>query len=457
MKSRSKWLVAGALIFAGLAVIPWLTGHPRQQFTLSDGTVLTFDDVSIGTNHVRGSALARLIDQMPATWSQAAVRVAPGVLETHQLETDEPGLVATVKVQKTEAFKGSLRGILLAGSERLIGPSQEFSFMFARSANATELETIEWLEFQTWPRRRPTLELAILHEAEDGQWLEAGRFRFRNPNPSAGPQWQPEALPATRTADEIEVTLLHFASGTDLSQDNITYADGSLHARYAPAPVGEAPAAFAAIRLTPASNTNAHWFVSGVELSDATGNRVTAHSLTDQSGSLKFRPVLWPDEPAWKLTLHLDRKSGFAGNELIRLTNVSVPAVGNTNFFNWTNHLSGAEVVLESFERRPDITNNLWSERDYSWLRFTHSGLNEHTMLKVIAIVSASDGRTIPSHYHQARSAGYAFGFNALPPDVTALNLTLAAPRPRSVDFLVAPNWIEGTNGGEFVRAPDRR
>jgi hypothetical protein len=73
-----------------------------------------------------------------------------------------------------------------------------------------------------------------------------------------------------------------------------------------------------------------HWNLAAITLSDVAGNRIEKPSQMWSRTNITFRPVLWPDEPAWKLELEFKRLDS-AGTEEEREVEFLVAPNWHTN------------------------------------------------------------------------------------------------------------------------------
>jgi hypothetical protein len=137
-------------------------------------------------------------------------------------------------------------------------------------------------------------------------------------DPKADAGWQPEALPVTKLDGDLEVTLGSFASGFGIDRFNHFGAeDAETAGRFE----------FSTRML---GGEELQWNLAETALSDATGNRIEITSRLGSRTNITIQPVLWPDEPAWKLELKFKRLNS-AGTEEKREVEFLVAPNWHTN------------------------------------------------------------------------------------------------------------------------------
>jgi len=330
-------------------------------------------------------------------------------------------------------------GGFLAGKDDYLG-------LYLSPANTTAQVTVE---FGVWPRRSKFLECAILeYSSTDGSYSEVGSFRFRNRSFFEGAKWNPEPLPATNRAGDLEVTLLDFVSGIGNGSQR-RGPDGNSHKVFSIRDGREARA-MVQVEFNSPRDTNETWCMFDADLGDATGNHLGASSRSGMSSDMTFDPILWPDEPAWKLKLHLKRKNGFQPEEWVTFTNIAIPQIGTTNMLDWTNSIMGIELVLKSFVRRPDLTNrSSYSSDDLSQIRVEHPKLGESNQLDLLSIVVQPANTNLDSGGSSWSEDFHEFSLQGIPANATHLDVTFSVQPTRYVEFTVAPNWV--TNDYELT------
>ncbi|HVR35245.1 MAG TPA: hypothetical protein VMS21_05280 [Methylomirabilota bacterium] len=457
MKRRWKILLGLSLVL-GVCVVAamWLYREGpgwNQSITLADGSVLRFRGVTVGTNHVQGSGLGRLVRRLPQSLQDSVARIAGGRLRVHSRRTMETNLLVWVEAAVPAGRANTRReSMITTAGGPVAGHGAHLALWMPTVWMPTGGTIMVAAEFPAWPRRARDLELVLVEWTRTGERQEAGRFRFPNPEVTDAPVWHAEPLPAMDSDGDIQVTLEAFVSGVGRMTSQGTRGDAARRVRkYRETQSDETPGAFVAFRVNSTDGEKRSWKVAKAWLSDATGNHLKATRWSGgEDGTLEFHPVLWPEEESWKLTMDLKRTGGFAADELLVFTNLDLPAMDETHNFDLTNTVQGLKTVLRSFVRKPDMTNNSWSSDDLSSVQFEHDYLDERTVVDLISVTPADGGEEIETGGAVWSDNWLQSSFQTLPKDVTALNLTYVIQKTRRVEFLVDPNWIEGTNQFEI-------
>jgi hypothetical protein len=451
---RRVWLALLMLVaLASAAVLLSSRPAPPQVITLPNGEHYQFIAAEWGTNEVQPTLAARLVARLPAPLANFVMRKLGrrlGIVTIFPrmafgptpLKPPDPLLhfwfrsVQTNSAALTNSFK-----FMLADKDGVVGGMGNGGWSTCGDGKN------KWLTFTlaAAPRRSDTLQL-FLFRADDefkGPFRQTGTVRFQNPLFGHFSSWQPEPVPATKSAGDLQVRLTDFtvAAANSGNGNEIASINGTQTRFHPPAP-GENREAVFKLDIHSPRGTNEAWLVQPAQLSDATGNRVQTDfcsrwGVTDE---YHFGPALWPDESAWRLTLTLRRFRGYDSEQVVTFTNVPVPAVGMTNIFFRTNSIHGVPVVLkQEFIREPDRTPAvLWGS-----MSATHV---------VVELVNHPDGFVVDfvqlnentgwkpkewSNGHTANSATlYLF---SIPADVRTLDLSWAVQKVRTVEFLMKP------------------
>jgi hypothetical protein len=183
------------------------------------------------------------------------------------------------------------------------------------------------------------------------------------------------------------------------------------------------------------------WYVTGEEVSDATGNKAPGTSIGrgsyDQS-YFTFEPGLWPSEAAWKLNCEIKRAQGFAPAEMFQFKSVPLGRVGTTNSLGWKTNFNGLSVTLDSVARREPNTNSSWSSEDLSGARFTISGLTNGLHCDLITARTDS-GSNVECVSWDSSGDSRGYWFRNIPPEATTVDFTFAVQRSRWVEFTAKP------------------
>jgi hypothetical protein len=449
-RRRKRIWLGLALLAAAIAVTAWLLWDgspdgPRQIVTLPNGEKIQFIGTTYGTNHVLGSTVARLVNQLPSP--------AANFLRTHlgthlgrlgRTETGEASLVVWFQNLGTNAPptpagpapSGASVFCTLAGEPDLeAAPSPLFTF------STVDPITI----FPVAPRRSPVLQLRFYVETiPDNQpgptYEEIGRMQFPNPLYGRFPQWNPEPVPAMKKAGDLEVRLEKLMTGVlDLANPFIL-TNGIPRYNYRPAIQGRDVKTFFDVAFHSPRATNEGWMIQIAELSDATGN-VLYRSHSGEWGY--FGGTLWPDEAAWRLKLDLKRSSGHSPEELGTFTNVPVPGVGTTMSTPMTNVVNGVEIVLKEFERGPDstVTGPSWPADQGSTICFEVHSPRDGVAIDLLQIVTDTGWKfqAYKDYVNGGTESTPKFYLKSIPTNAQTLDITWAVQKMRSVEFLVKP------------------
>ena len=174
------------------------------------------------------------------------------------------------------------------------------------------------VQFGAFPRRQGRLIVRVQSYIQGaGQVLAEEKFTFANPTAGKSfEKWTPDPLPVTKTADGLSVTLTKLVAGADTpyqrNQDNPDDAMNKgvqvvFHVEQGGKPVST-------------------WEPTMAVTTDATGNRMVAGINSNQSQTgdetVTYQYGLWPDEPAWKLGVEFQQKSGFSTNDEWAVKNI---------------------------------------------------------------------------------------------------------------------------------------
>jgi hypothetical protein len=177
------------------------------------------------------------------------------------------------------------------------------------------------------------------------------------------------------------------------------------------------------------------WTPSGIETSDATGNRAQHQSwksnIENHHHVIHYRWGLWPSEAAWKLRVETARRSNFKPDQIWNVRRLS---------------LAKADEVLGCQAERQGASLELHRIQPED---FPKGGCTIHLRVQPfrsdyrLSLVEATDdtGRKVPN-----TGEGWSNGshtFNLRPePDARSLNLTFALHQTYSVEFVVKPTVL---------------
>jgi hypothetical protein len=432
--SKKRMLLVAALmvVFIGLASWLLLTQDKPQPLsppvTLPDGTSVRLLAVTYGTNHVFGTRAARMFARLPLAIQDflsdlPGVSIAPAQMTT----TPIPELLLwldqrTNGVGSPPSSSAYLTAVLGDGSNFISGTEPGV-------ASSTPMSLTYPLRFAAFPRRDRQITLNIFQHDSDGGARLCGSLSFINPHSQTYPQWQPETLPVTRRAGDLEVTLQRVESGTtDSGGKNETSVYLKFH---------------------PLTNDNEVWTAEGAEVSDATGNSVHSSGSTWSWGEnpvLRFSPGLWPGEAAWKLKLEFKKTDGLRPEEIFAFKNVPLGVLDQTNAVGRTTNIAGVTVTLQSIYRRAPITNSSWTSLQFSMVHVSVSGMVAGTELDMLRM-ECDAGKT--SHADSWSSGGDErdYGFREIPLAAQTADFTFAVQQSRTVEFIVKPELPKPKTG----------
>ena len=288
-------------------------------------------------------------------------------------------------------------------------------------------------------------------------------FVISNPAPVTVTNWTPEPLPITKSAGDLEVTLIKLVAGAPnpffqgehpLANDP---ANQCVHLNFDFRQNG-----------LPATN----WYPWPVLTCDAAGNRARGlirdypkngmnpiypdrihPSFPPSLEGYYYQPGLWPDHPPWKVKLEFIRWSNFSDEETATFTNLSVrPGTkhdaddewswepGNTNFaFVAEQMVNGVKLKL--------LTPLLLADPDQieqkriSVLIFGDPERQLRAMNLTLLQATDENGQEVATPFRNG--GGWAGHYGLDFPnvhEVKMLNLKLALHRSRFVEFTVTPS-----------------
>lgn len=300
--------------------------HEERRVILSGVLEVHYIDATVGTNHVQGTPIAKAVEWLPGSLRHYLRRTFPETAGLRKITTEQPTLIVWLRPSRSigsSTFRPSVR---TAGGEQASGVREIHQIFLS-----TNQPSVGAMLFPIWPRRSDSLAIVFKKHSTKGHYLPEGFIRFDNPlaGSKADAGWQPEALPITKLDGDLEVTLKSFASGFGIDRFNHFGAEDA-----------ETAGRFEFSTRTPEGEER-QWNLAGATLSDETGNRIEITSRLGSQTSITFRPVLWPDEPAWKLELEFKRHNSAGTDETRAVAFLVAP--------NWMEGTNSGEFV-----RTPD-------------------------------------------------------------------------------------------------------
>ncbi len=429
------------LVWFGLSKPP-----PKPQVVnLPDGSTLTLLGVTYGTNHVVGTSLGKILTKFPQRVRQIAERVlGPQATFAQSSTTPEPTLKVWLdrktppNFQPSTNFQGSCTAFVADSSGFASGPDYWFT---PSSAGA--------LYFTAFPRREEFVTIRLMQGMDGEHFTEFGTLRVRNPVYAKYPTWAPDPEHATQSSGHLSVELKRLITGTSGYWVSTTSSDGIARLDYCTNQPGGRNFSVVETKVSTGKQTNEQWSVSGVTVSDATGNVATNSSLSTDGdwSAAAFSPSLWPSEAAWKVRLQFKRKAGFASEELFAFPEIALPEAGVTNKVGWSTNVNGCRVTIAEVCRKTQASANSWSSRDSSYLKVTHSPLPENMYLD-LGEVWIDDEKGITSGW-SSRGQERRYWLRQIPAGAKTLRVVFAVHQGRTMEFMAKPELLKASTGGE--------
>ncbi|HXF11371.1 MAG TPA: hypothetical protein VN625_11350, partial [Desulfuromonadaceae bacterium] len=290
---------------------------------------------------------------------------------------------------------------------------------------------IAGIQLDNFPRRERNFFLRFFTWG-DGK-LIPGHLVIANPlYGEPFPEWKAEPLPRTDVDGNLEVTLDHSVSGAlrpDILRNVPTDDPLNRKARFG-----------LTIRQNGQPSTN--WRVTGVEISDATGNCLRSIvSPYDGAAQDVYAQPLWPDEP-WKIRLELSKFSSFDADETWTVTNVPVIRGNQRDVWNyWTNSSAFAETLAHGIQLKAFPAARLTNHNGGTNIevQFHMDPPPEHESARFQLLTATDDqGRSLGSPNHRENGGDYYFTFPNTP-DTHTWNFTVALHKSRVFEFTAAP------------------
>ena len=443
MRKRKLLILLCVTLAAGTAIwlaIPLNRQSPHEWLDLPNGNRVSIGAVTYGTNHVVGPPLARMISRFPTRLQVLATTLLGNratIIQKHA--TPKPCLVVWLEWQTNSTvtvkpdYSQYFTALLADESGFVSGADAHVSF-------PPWSQALESIAFEVFPRRAPRLKLCFFQHRQNTNAPCPGELFVENPVLSNHPEWEPDPLPATNRAGDLEVTLTRFHTGHGTRTTYRTLPNGNSIVEHSTQRDDGRNYSAANLEMRSLYHTNEIWQIANVEVSDATGNSVKNSSMSQGSPDqgISFMPSLWPSERAWKLDLEVKRAAGFAPDELFVFHDVSLGEVGQTNRFDWQTNFAGVRVTFFLFSRKPPPPEGSWSSDEVSVAKITHGSLPAGTHLDLVSVVTDS-GQKVPSVGSQSSGTERSYRFKEIPANARTADFTFAVHQSRKVQFLVKP------------------
>jgi hypothetical protein len=452
MKPR-LYLVCGVLLVAAVGCVLaiavaggllWKKAPPPQIVTLPNGQKYQFAGTTYSTTPVPPSLAARAVSWLPAPLADRARKRFAASLSQNRpgAKFPSPQFMVWFRRLGTNALPTSSglnpsvvladQAGVVAGHDGLAGYPTGTAWLFAA--------------FSIVPRRSRELDCHF-YGGFDHSLI--GKVSFLNPLYGQFPQWQPESVPIVKRVEDVEVRLDRLETGYLPPQSFGTSLTPLEKPMFRLGPErGRAQVRDSAfdisLRSSAGSNT---WVLRDAELSDATGNRLLDSGLFTQllrtdwgSGYSKWmQGTLWPNEAAWRLKLEFNRPAGLATGDLVTFSNVPILKAGATKPIKRTAALGPYQIVLEETMVRSGYGGE--------FLKWRLELLNPPDDLAAEVVRAKADtGAQLSALQRTAARPGsgndsveqFAILIN-VPTNATAVDVTCAIQKKRTVEFLVKP------------------
>ncbi len=440
---RAILLVVLLLSVGTVAVVILWQAKPFSSGPLSlpDGTTVRIVAVTHGTNHECGTLLARWVRRLPPRGQQLATAAfglnasaysgyfgfEPEVVvwlhrETNSIASPNPPSRIIAWLADESGFTSGNAGLSPSDNPSIVG-----------------------LIFSAVPRRDESISLHFFGRYANGS-TNLGSLRFKNPFMGTYPQWEPEELPSTKRAGDVEVILTRFATGLGSRTRLRKFGDGEQELKLDTNREEGRNYSICLAQARSLASKEEVWRVADVVLSDATGNRIEArmHANWDEVGvgAFEFDHGLWTNEGAWKLDFELNRTTGFRPEEILTFHKVPLGELDVTNQIGWTSNLLGGSVTLKNIVRRRPVDEARGWGTEPSTIEVTQR-FPTNVFLNFLKM-TLDTGRTNAWHPGERgywmRSDSYRIDrFPDIPLEVKTADLSFSVQTSRWVQFTVKP------------------
>lgn len=332
---RAKGVVVmliALLLVVGLAAA-WIflaskrTQAPQAVFQMPDGTLMQVEGLTFGSNHtfVKGSALLATLRKHAPGKLKALL---PAQYSTSTTMGEETLLLW---YNQFDPGTGTYTNAALDSFRVIDEHNCVFQVTSYSSGGSSAGYTVANAHLRVFPRRQKTFKVRAQNfPITNIEWT------VENPFVTNPPAWKPEPLPATRATED----------GTQFTLERVKghfYTGGSwFEPRFTVMHEGE---------------NRTEWYKPSVQYIDATGNRDSSQ--------------LCPWEPAWKLDVRFykSHKAPFPEDQILRVTNLTIPPSGQFLSLAGTNVLAGVTMRLIglcgsgqfSFSNSVCVASNAWA------------------------------------------------------------------------------------------------
>lgn len=456
VNKRALGIAAAVLLFAGLVtlqVVNTSRPHLPPAVTLPDGSTLRLESVSYGKEHFRpGVWWHPLARRLPSDW-QRKLKVDTGPA----MSTAEPSLGVWLGWDKTNASGMEQWDFGLVDEHGVEVPVQSRS---NHGATRAGLPHSLGRVFPVFPRRSSVMTLRFYERKPGGERVQAASFQFPNPVRDKFPEWRPQPMPAVVKQGDLEITFKRLLVGGTANgkpagllsgrSQRMPFGSGNFEHRPAASPPGEEAWARAEFDVKETGTPSDVWFPDGIELSDATGNKLRQNSWSSgvQGGTahLRWRPYLWPSEAAWKIRVEFMRndKAMFSTNELVVVTGLALPAVDSVTELNLSTNRLGHTVRVLGLTNGKGQFPSRGHSMGGNGTRIEVDVSPELGTGRRLTIMGVRDdqGRKLDSRGAGRGGGSYAFSYEPKP-DAKSLDFTLVVQEVVTAEFLVKPELFK--------------
>jgi len=331
---------------------------------------------------------------------------------------------------------------------------QTFGRNYGNGRQGSEIVAVQ---IDAFPRRQGKFIVRVQEQGNGGQEMSDQKFVIANPVRGSFANWTAEPLPATKSDDDLSVTLTKLVAGADApinrNQDN---PDDAMN-----------KGVQAVLHIERGGKPVANWEPVSVETSDATGNESRTIQIGQngwqngwansswQNGDDTFiyQWGLWTDEPAWKIRLELSQQSGFSSDEQWTVQNIPLQPGRQQDFYNSARNktnavvaetdLNGVHLKIFPAKQFTDLPQNMPVQGGLTIQ--ADPALPDGMRMTLVSLtddqtndVGYWNNGTMTSTTGATTITTYRYGLRDIS-GVTNLNLTLAVHKSRFVEFTAKP------------------
>ena len=306
MSTRAKRAFFALGGVAALVVAVVVAVHRPVSGRLLDGTQVILQKVSYGTNHTSPKApLEGLLVRLPSKWSETihwrpssrSGSASARPLFAFWLNFSTPA-GATQSISYAIADENGFEACMIFDGRYGSYSPGGFSKNHAGLARGSS----------TFPRRSKKFFLRLYQQDANGKLFRVAQFAIKNEQLPTPPAWTPQDLPIEQQTNGLACTLVKAEVG-------VTPPSGIL----APYDLQAGEWSEFRFQVNRAGRPSAGWSINEMIISDAAGNRLRVSGEDNGAFNHQFSRVegdeivclhrwdFWPEEPAWKLRVHLER------------------------------------------------------------------------------------------------------------------------------------------------------